>query len=85
MRSGISQGHHRARRGAAPTSHISTLLVVIEIGQASCPFALELLKPHQRDVGVLGPVDRLDRRQMALRSFQDTKARLLRIRCTMQV
>jgi hypothetical protein len=49
------------------------------------PFGLELLEPQQCHIGVLGAVDRLDGGQDRLAVFQDTKARLLRIRCTMQV
>lgn len=46
------------------------------------PFGLELLEPKECHVAILGPADRLDGGRIALRSFNDTSARLL-IRCTM--
>lgn len=43
-------------------------------------FGLGLLDPEERHVGILGPVDRFNGGQIALRSFEDTMARLLRVR-----
>jgi hypothetical protein len=52
---------------------------------ALAPFGPELLEPDERRVGILGPIVALTAGGIALRSFRETNARLLRIRCTMQV